>query len=138
MKTKITNEEAVKELEKGYEGAELILKDEDKLELLFQRLEKKLASLPKIGEKLSHVPVFASLVRSYVKKEYTRVPIGTIVAVISALVYFVSPVDLIPDLIPGVGHIDDVAVIGACLALADTDVTEYLEWREKNGKKLEL
>lgn len=138
MKTKITNEEAVKELEKGYEGAELILKDEDKLELLFQRLEKKLASLPKIGEKLSHVPVFASLVRSYVKKEYTRVPIGTIVAVISALVYFVSPVDLIPDLIPGVGHIDDVAVIGACLALADTDVTEYLEWREKNGKNLEL
>lgn len=138
MKTTITHEEALKELEKGYEKAEIILQDEDKIERLLQRLEKKLQSIPKIGDKLSHIPVFASLIKSYVKKEYTEVPIGTIVAVISALGYFVSPVDLIPDVIPGVGHIDDAAVVAACLVLVDTDIKEYINWRDSHGKKIDL
>ena len=138
MENIITHEEALKELEKGYEKAEIILQDEDKIERLLQRLEKKLQSIPKIGDKLSHIPVFASLVKSYVKKEYTEVPIGTIVAVISALAYFVSPVDLIPDILPGVGHIDDAAVVAACLVLVDTDIEEYIKWRDSRGKKIDL
>lgn len=138
MENIITHEEALKELEKGYEKAEIILQDEDKIERLLQRLEKKLQSIPKIGDKLSHIPVFASLVKSYVKKEYTEVPIGTIVAVISALLYFVSPVDLIPDIFPGVGHIDDAAVVGACLILVDSDIKEYIKWRDSHGKKIDL
>ena len=138
MENIVTHEEALKELEKGYEKATAILQDEDKLEKLLQRLEKKLQSIPKIGDKLAHIPVFASLVKSYVKKEYTAVPIGTIVAVVSALVYFVSPIDLIPDLIPGAGHIDDVAVVGACLVLVDTDIQEYIKWRDAHGKNFNL
>lgn len=138
MEIAVTHEEALRELEKGYEKAEGILKEESKLERLLQRLEKKLQSIPKIGDKLSHVPVFASLVKSYAKKEYTEVPVGTIVAVISALVYFVSPIDLIPDVIPGAGHIDDVAVVGACLVLVDTDIKDYIKWRDSHGKKLDL
>ncbi len=57
------------------------MKDEDKVERLLQRLERKLESIPKIGDKLSHIPVFISLIKNYVKKEYTDVLIGTIVAV---------------------------------------------------------
>ena len=138
METTITHEEALKELEKGYEKAEVILQNEDKVEKLLQRLEKKLQSIPKIGDKLSHVPVFASLVKSYVKKEYTEVPIGTIVAIVSALIYFVSPIDIIPDAIPGLGHVDDAAVVGACLILVDTDIQEYIKWRDSHGKKIDL
>ena len=98
-----------------------MLKDEDKMERFLQRLEKKLRVIPLAGNTLSDVPVMASLLRSFVKKEYTDIPIGTITAVVSALVYFVSPIDLIPDLLPG-GYIDDAAVIGACLKLINSDV----------------
>lgn len=138
METTITNKEALKELEKGYEKAETILQDEDKIEKLLQRIEKKLQAIPQIGEKLAHIPVLVSLVKSYVKKEYTRIPVGTIIAVVSALVYFVSPIDLIPDIIPGAGHIDDAAVIGACLLLADTDIQEYIKWRDAHGKNFDV
>lgn len=133
-----TQEQASFELEKGYEYATEILNDEDKLERLLQRLEQKLASIPKLGKHLSHIPVFASLLRSYIKREYTDIPIGTIVAIISAVVYFVSPVDIIPDFVPGAGYIDDAGVIVACLALVDSDVKEYMRWREVNGKKIDL
>ncbi len=37
-------------------------------------------------------------------------------AILSALAYFISPLDLIPDLIPGVGYTDDFTAIAACVA----------------------
>ena len=129
---------AQKELEKGYEQAEKLLEDRDKLEEFLQRLEKKLREIPHIGEGLSSIPVMASLINSYVKKEYTDIPAATIVAVIGALVYFVSPVDLIPDMIPGIGLLDDAAVVAACLRLVKGDLDAYSLWREGNGKIYEV
>lgn len=134
----ISDEAALSELGKGFKDAEATLNDTDKLEKVFQKLEKKLKSIPRIGEKLAIAASMASMVKSYVKKEYTSVPIGTIIAAVSALTYFVSPVDIIPDAIPGVGHLDDVAVIGACLKLIESDLTEYIEWRKANGKELDV
>lgn len=61
----------------------------------------------------------------YVKKEYTDIPIGTIIAILSALIYFVSPIDFIPDSIPGIGYLDDVAVVAVCWNLVSSDIKEY-------------
>ena len=108
------------------------MKNPDKVEKFLKKLEKKFNSIPGIGEKLSHIPIFVSLVRSYIKKEYTEVPIGTIVAVLGALIYFVSPIDIIPDIMPIIGFADDTAVIAACLALVDSDIVDYIEWRKAN------
>ena len=49
------------------------------------------------------VPVMASLLKNYAEKEYTDIPIGTIIAIISALMDFVSPIDFVPDSIPVLG-----------------------------------
>lgn len=114
--------------------AEKLLEDEDKMERFLQRLEKKLEVVPIVGKKLANVPIMASLVKSYVKKEYTDIPLGSLLAILAALIYFVSPIDLIPDNLPIVGYIDDAAVVAACWALVDTDVEEYKIWREENGK----
>ncbi|MBE6879405.1 MAG: DUF1232 domain-containing protein [Ruminococcaceae bacterium] len=132
----VTEEDALIQLKKGYENAETILKDEDKLEELFQRLEEKLKEIPAVGTSLAHVATIGSMVKSYVSKEYDKIPIGTIVAAISALVYVISPIDLIPDFIPFAGLIDDAMVITACLKLIDSDITEYIKWRKENGKEL--
>lgn len=84
------------------------------------------------------VPVMISLIKSYIEKEYTEIPLGTIIAVISALIYVVSPIDIILDSIPGAGYIDDAAVIAACLKLVGSNVEEYQEWRKKNNKILDV
>lgn len=135
---KFTDELARKELEKGYEKAEETLNDDDKMERLFQRLEKKLKNIPVIGEKMADIPIMASLVRCYWKKEYTDVPIGSIIAIISALIYFVSPIDILPDSIPVIGYFDDAAVVATCWKLVESDVVEYQKWREKNGKLIDV
>lgn len=124
---------AQEELENGYEEAERILNDPDKIEKLLQRLEKKLKVIPVAGDALAIIPIMISLVRNYVKKEYTDVPLGSILAIISTTIYVVSQLDLIPDFIPIAGYLDDLAVISACLKLVKTDLDEYIKWREKNG-----
>ena len=138
MEKEFDEQNALKELEKGYKEAEKLLENEDKLERFLQRLEKKLKIIPIAGDKLAVVPVMASLLKNYAEKEYTDIPIGTIIAIISALMYFVSPIDFVPDSIPVLGYFDDAAVVAACWKLVQSDVDEYVEWRKENGKQMEF
>ena len=135
VKEKLDEEKVKKHFEEGKEKAMELLKDEDKLEKLLQKMERKLKVLPIVGDTFSLVPAMVSLVRSYVKKEYTEIPLGSILGIISAIIYIVSPIDLIPDPVPGVGYLDDAAVLLLCLkAGAKDDIDEYQKWREENNK----
>ena len=138
METKFDEKKAEEVLVSNFREAEEMLKDEDKMERFLQRLEKKLKKIPVAGDKLANVPIMISLVRSYIKKEYTDIPIGTIIAIISALIYFLSPIDIVPDSIPLLGYFDDAAVVAACWKLVESDVDEYIKWRKDNNKVLNI
>ena len=130
MDLTISKETALATLKNWFAKAEEFLKDDEKINDLLLRMEEKLKMVPRIGEQLSHIPVFISMIRSYLKKEYTKAPVGTIVAIISAIAYFLSPVDVIPDGIPVAGYVDDAAIITACLSIVDSDIKEYILWRD--------
>lgn len=132
--SKISEEVIENELNKNSSEAEELLKDQDKLERFLERLERKLQKIPAIGSGLSSVPILISLVRSYIKKEYTDIPIGSIIAIVGALIYLFNHFDLIPDSIPVLGLADDAAVVAAALKLVKDDVDEYKEWQKKNGR----
>lgn len=133
--SKIMNEEkANKELEKRYDDAEVILSDPDKTEELLESIEKKLKLIPFAGEKLSQIPTLVMLVRKYIKKEYTTIPVGSIIAAVAALLYFFSPFDFLPDSIPLLGYFDDAAVVGLCWKLISSDVEDFITWRDNNIK----
>ncbi len=121
-------------LESGYIEAQRILNDKDKLEKFLERLEEKLKLVPVVGGKLACIPVLASMLRSYAKKEYTDIPIGTLLAVTSALIYFVSPIDIVPDSIPVLGYSDDAAVVALCWKWVESDANEYIAWRKTHKK----
>ena len=125
------NDEQVKEaLESGYRKSEALLNNKDELDDFLYRLEQKIKEMPLVGEEFSVIPIMISLIKHYVEGKYTTVPYGTILAIMSALIYVLSPVDIIPDFIPFVGHLDDVAVIGLCLSMVKTDIEAYDEWRQ--------
>ncbi len=52
-------------------------------------------------------------------------------AILGALGYFISPIDTIPDLIPGVGYTDDLAVIAAALVTVATHVTPEIRQKAR-------
>ncbi|HEX3016061.1 MAG TPA: YkvA family protein [Desulfobacteria bacterium] len=70
------------------------------------------------------------LIRDWMKGTYRQVSLGTVVAIFGALLYFISPVDLIPDFIPGLGYIDDVFVIGLVIKQVRDDLQTYKQWRD--------
>ena len=129
----ISEEQAKEELEKGYPAAEELLKQPEKVEILLQRIEKKLKKIPKVGDSLAMVPIMISLIRSYLRKEYDKAPVGSIIAIVSALIYLATPIDLIPDFIVGLGIVDDATVLAMCYVLVDDDIKEYEKWRNKQG-----
>lgn len=134
MGLSFTKEDVKVQFEKNTKVAEKLLKSSSEMEQFLQNLESKLKKIPALGENLSEIPIMALLIKSYLKKEYKEVPVGTIIAILSALIYFVSPVDLIPDVVPGVGYVDDAAVIGFALLMVKSDLDGYKEWRIKTGK----
>ena len=70
-----------------------------------------------------------NLIIDYVKGDYTNVPWNTIAAITGAIIYFVSPIDVIPDFIPVVGYVDDLTVIKFTLDLVSEDLIKYKQWK---------
>ncbi len=73
------------------------------------------------------------LLQAYSRKEYTDIPWGSIVMVVIAIIYFVSPVDLVPDFIPVAGYVDDATVIAFVIRQIKADLDKFTAW-EAAGK----
>ncbi len=132
MKTnEIINAEEI--FQENYQEAEKMLNHPDRIDRMLKRLEKKLKGLPKLGGALAYIPKMGMLINSYIRGQYTDVPIGTIVGVIGVVMYFVLPIDAIPDFVPGVGYLDDAAVASGSLYLVKNDLDEYMRWRVLAG-----
>jgi uncharacterized membrane protein YkvA (DUF1232 family) len=52
-----------------------------------------------------------------------------IASVVFTLIYVFNPFDLMPDVLPVIGQLDDVAVMGACLILVEQDLHKYKDWK---------
>ena len=61
-------------------------------------------------------------------------PWVTIATLTATLLYLISPIDVIPDFIPGLGLIDDALVIALCVSIVRIDLRRYAE---EMGLKLE-
>lgn len=84
---------------------------------------------------LDEVKTFVALVNDFVKGRYRDVPYKSIAAVVFGLLYILNPLDIVPDFIPGVGFIDDAAVIGLIIKFLGDDISKYREWRMLNKVK---
>ncbi|WP_438830764.1 YkvA family protein [Streptococcus pluranimalium] len=124
-------QQALEELQSRYQKADALLRDDAKMEPFLEKLEKKLKWIPFVRQEFKMVPILISMVRSYWKKDYTRVPRRTMLAIVSALIYFLSPIDVIPDWIPVLGQVDDALVVATCWKLVNKDVEDYRQWQKE-------
>lgn len=122
-----------KRLEKRFSSAKEILHNPEKIEQLLEKAEnKRVFRLSDKAQKvLSNVPEFIDFIKSYIKREYTEVPAKSLIAITSALLYFVSPIDAIPDVFLVLGLTDDIAVLAFCLKSFSDDFEKYKKWKEE-------
>ena len=88
----------------------------------------------RLGDAFADLILLASLLRDWVTGRYRTVPWGTLLTITGALVYFLMPLDAIPDPIVALGLVDDIAVISRTLKLTRTDLDRYQQWRNVQGE----
>ena len=71
------------------------------------------------------------MVSDFANGSYREIPLETITAIVIAILYVVSPIDLIPDKIPVVGYVDDAAVVTFVLSQVHKDIDRYREWKQQ-------
>ena len=128
------NLDKAKEILANYTAqAEELLQNPAKVEELLQQLENKMKEIPSVGEYVSRLPLMISMIRGYIRKEYTVVSPKVIVSLVAAMIYLLLGKDLIPDKTPIIGYADDLAVFVAAFALAAPELDAYAQWRAENG-----
>ena len=68
------------------------------------------------------------LIKASASGEYTGVPGTTIAAAVAVLIYFISPIDLIPDFLPIVGLLDDAALVVWFSSTLKGEIDKFHEW----------
>lgn len=106
---------------------------ENDLQDISAKRSKVFSLLEKIGEKASDIKLLWSLMMDYKNGKYKEVPWKLISAIVFAFVYLVSPLDVIPDVIPVLGLTDDASVFGLVIAGFASDIEKYKNWQETHS-----
>ncbi len=105
--------------------------DPGKLQNLLDRAWEKLARQGKLLADVRDAFItMLRLLKAYAKGDYRETPWRSLLMIIAAVIYFVMPIDLIPDFIAGVGLLDDAAVIGWTLAAVKADIDSFVAWEQ--------
>ncbi|MDP2242882.1 YkvA family protein [Pseudomonas sp.] len=88
----------------------------------------------KQGQRLSGLKddlrLLQGLCMAWWRGEYRAISSQALLAVVAALVYFVTPLDALPDWLPVVGFIDDLAVLAWVLRTWSEELAAFRAWRE--------
>ena len=112
----------------GEEDVKETLGKEDELKKLFKRVKV-------LAKYLNDLYDIIDLLRDRVTGTYKETPWKTIAALTGALLYVLSPIDLILDFIPLIGFLDDAIVIGLAIKLAQPDLAKYRAWKANRKEK---
>ena len=69
-----------------------------------------------------------ALLKDWYMGNYTKIPFRMVASIAGAMLYLVSPLDIVPDWVPFGGLLDDALVLAAIFALSRRDLDEYATW----------
>jgi uncharacterized membrane protein YkvA (DUF1232 family) len=100
------------------------------LRSLFEKAAKEAASLPSHRFKANwpYLQTMLRLVRAYERGEYKQVSNDDLTWILAALNYLVDPFDLIPDMTPLLGFVDDATVVGFVADKTRQTLDEFMIW----------
>lgn len=73
------------------------------------------------------------LLVAWVRGDYRGVSSQALLSVVAALLYFLAPVDLVPDWLLGVGFLDDLAVLAWVVRRWQSEIDAFKVWRDGQG-----
>ena len=104
-------------------------KDIQKVISRSEELQRKFSARGPLARFVEDGKLLMSIVKDYWAGAYRQVPYGVIASSVFTLIYVLNPFDMVPDVLPLIGQLDDVAVLGACLLMIEHDLHTYKDWK---------
>ena len=111
-----------------------IVQDHAELKKLLDKTHKKLEEAQEddsLMQKMSdYLKMVTRMITNYLNGSYNHTPWQTILMLVAGLLYFITPLDAIPDFIPIAGLLDDATVLlwlGRCFC---DDLAQYKKWED--------
>jgi uncharacterized membrane protein YkvA (DUF1232 family) len=83
---------------------------------------------PALKTALKNVRVLYALFKDAAKGNYKLHP-SSVAMIGGGLLYFILPADLIPDFIPVIGYLDDLALLTTIMNSLKKEISEYRTWQ---------
>lgn len=77
--------------------------------------------------------VLGRMAKAYALGRYRTIPWKVMLVLLAAVIYFLNPIDLIPDLLPLVGFTDDFAILLWVYNAIGAEVDRFLEWEQSQA-----
>ncbi|WP_276498673.1 YkvA family protein [Pontibacter litorisediminis] len=114
------------------EKAEAYLKHPSEVARLISETLKKATAKKGVGAIASEVwenlQLLTRMLKAASSGEYKGIPTTTLVAGVAVLIYFLMPIDVIPDVIPVIGLLDDASLLAWFMASIKTELDKFKEW----------
>lgn len=99
-------------------------------------IEDKVKGSGKLNRFREDIKLMFAMIRDYWNGSYRDVPWKSIAAIAGTLLYVLNPLDVIPDLLIGIGFLDDAGVVALCLKLVESDLYRYAAWKEQQEDQI--
>ena len=119
--------------------ASKLINDKGKtLDKIQEGLKKATANKGSLTNIWDQLQLLFSLAKDYASGNYTAIPKSSIIAIVAALLYFISPLDLIPDFLVGLGFVDDAFVLGLVYKQVLKELDKYQIWKDSQKKIIHI
>jgi len=99
-----------------------------------RNMPKNIVRIGLFARLLQDLRLLFPLIKDFLKGTYRDVSIKSFLIFAITLAYIISPLDLIPDYIIGLGQIDDAVILGFGLYLLEKDLIKYQHWKDNKGQ----
>lgn len=82
---------------------------------------------------IKKIPDITRMVKAMMRKEY-KPELKNVLIPGAVLLYLISPLDFIPDWIPVVGQMDDLALVALAIPLLMKETENFIAWEQENKK----
>jgi uncharacterized membrane protein YkvA (DUF1232 family) len=101
--------------------------------LIFAVARKGAGQGNRLGKLKDDLRLLQALCLAYWRGEYRAVSTKTMLSVVAGLMYFLSPFDAVPDWIPGIGMLDDIAVLAWVMKSLESELNAFRAWRARQA-----
>lgn len=119
-----------KHLRRYLQAAQAVL-ERGKLPRLLAAVARKGASnAARLGRVRGDLQLLLGLCAAWWRGEYRAISPRALLSIVAGLLYFLTPLDALPDWLLGIGLLDDLAVLAWLLRTWQGELDAYRAWRE--------